>query len=138
MKKVRVSEATGIVLDYLVAKCEGYWATIKSGGIVYTHPDGNWHSEENWSPSSKWVQGGPIIEREVYKVFRNVGNSWTAMIKKKEPYFSPTYQLDILVDKFISKSGPTALVASLRCYVYSKLGEEVEVPDELLGGRLNG
>ena len=29
-------------------------------------------------------------------------------------------------------SGPTPLVAAMRCYVASKLGDEVEVPDELL------
>jgi hypothetical protein len=27
--------------------------------------------------------------------------------------------------------GPTPLVAAMRCYVASKLGDEVEVPDEL-------
>jgi hypothetical protein len=28
--------------------------------------------------------------------------------------------------------GPTPLIAAMRCYVASKLGDEVEVPDELL------
>ena len=27
--------------------------------------------------------------------------------------------------------GPTPLIAAMRCYVASKLGDEVEVPDEL-------
>jgi hypothetical protein len=27
--------------------------------------------------------------------------------------------------------GPTPLIAAMRCYVISKLGDEVEVPDEL-------
>ena len=29
------------------------------------------------------------------------------------------------------RNGPTPLIAAMRCYVISKLGEEVEVPDEL-------
>jgi len=28
--------------------------------------------------------------------------------------------------------GPTPLIAAMRCYVASKLGEEVEAPEELL------
>lgn len=28
--------------------------------------------------------------------------------------------------------GPTPLIAAMRCFVASKLGDEVEVPDELL------
>ena len=28
-------------------------------------------------------------------------------------------------------AGPTPLIAAMRCYVVSKLGEEVEVPDAL-------
>lgn len=129
MKKVRVSEATGIVLDYLVVKSKGW---LDGPGELEDISD--WFRLLGIAYSTDWSQGGPIIEREIYKVFRNVGNLWTAMIKQKEPYFSPTYQSDILVDKIIHKSGPTALVASLRCYVYSKLGDEVEVPDELLEG----
>lgn len=28
--------------------------------------------------------------------------------------------------------GPTPLIAAMRCYVASKLGDEVEIPEELL------
>jgi len=27
--------------------------------------------------------------------------------------------------------GPTPLIAAMRCYVLSKLGEEIEIPEEL-------
>lgn len=33
---------------------------------------------------------------------------------------------------FFRSYGPTLLIAAMRCYVASKLGDEVEVPDELL------
>ncbi len=33
---------------------------------------------------------------------------------------------------FFTSYGSTPLIAAMRCYVASKLGEEVEVPDELI------
>ena len=32
----------------------------------------------------------------------------------------------------IKYSGPTPLIAAMRCYVASKLGDEVDVPEELV------
>lgn len=29
--------------------------------------------------------------------------------------------------------GPTPLIAAMRCYVASKLGDEVDIPEELIG-----
>lgn len=68
--------------------------------------------------SADWSQGGPIIEREKIGV-RYIGHSiegeiWDASINDEEI------------------EGPTPLVAAMRCYVASKLGEEVDVPEELL------
>jgi Protein of unknown function (DUF2591) len=82
--------------------------------------------------SSEWAQGGPIIEREMHKLFRNVGGTWTAQIKYRIPYYSPTYDADIGADAYVSKAGDTPLIAAMRCYVSSKLGDEVEIPEELL------
>jgi hypothetical protein len=108
LRKFKVSEASGVVLDWMVAKCE-YGATknIPTGFPAF---------------SEDWSQGGPIIEREKMTVGTCVGDTqWAADI----------YQgagLDIKA----SRVGPTPLIAAMRCYVASKLGEEVEVPEELL------
>jgi hypothetical protein len=32
--------------------------------------------------------------------------------------------------------GPTPLIAAMRCYIASKMGDEVKVPDELLQGEM--
>jgi hypothetical protein len=61
-----------------------------------------------------WAQGGPIIEREKMTL-EWTGEDWMAYIRHDEEYF-----------------GPTPLIAAMRCFVASKLGDEVEVPDELL------
>jgi hypothetical protein len=66
-------------------------------------------------PTISWAQGGPIIEREGITVRRYTDALWDASIGR----------LDYVAD------GPTPLVAAMRCYVISKLGDEVEVPDEL-------
>jgi len=34
-------------------------------------------------------------------------------------------------DDAFEQDGPTPLIAAMRCYVASKLGEEVDVPEEL-------
>jgi hypothetical protein len=61
----------------------------------------------------KWEHGGPIIERERIDLSR-AGGGWWALI-------APS----------IIISGDTPLIAAMRCYVASKLGDEIEIPEEL-------
>ena len=115
---MKTSELTGIALDWAVAKC---------GDIeLYSGPkDSNPAYKANWvrrkygdlfQPSTDWAQGGPIIEREGITIDREtLANLWLAC----------TYGTRI------ARSGPTPLIAAMRCYVASKLGDEVEIPQEL-------
>ena len=120
MKKVKVSEASGVVLDWMVAKCEGYTATLKPTEVVYTHPDGTWHHNRNWNPSGNWTQGGPIIERE------SIDIEW-------DPNGKPVVRAQTWVNKVLYQVyGPTPLIAAMRCLVVSKCGLEVEVPEQLV------
>lgn len=85
---------------------------------VYRTCDG-WplaRSQEIWNPSSNWVQGGPIIEREGISWHCGNKTSWHAYGYGSSENFS----------------GPTPLIAAMRCYVASKLGDEVDIPEELL------
>lgn len=130
--KIKVSAASGTVLDWMVAKCwyadrrveltEG-----KTGVRVLRDPtyDGSAHS--HWFvffASTSPEQAYPIIEREEIGTKRRApcmkGEEWEAMgsITAK----GAGYRHAI---------GPTPLIAAMRCYVTAKLGEEVEVPDEL-------
>lgn len=62
-----------------------------------------------------WAQGGPIIEREAISLTQfSDYPKWTA----KHPE-------SLCID------GPTPLIAAMRCYVASELGDEVDVPEEL-------
>jgi hypothetical protein len=68
---------------------------------------------DGYSPSTNWAQGGPIIEREGITLTHQQ-TQWAAQ-----------------TDDDVFAYGPTPLIAAMRCYVASKLGDEVDVPEEL-------
>ena len=122
--KIKTSEAKDKVLDYLVAKCEGYTDLHKIAGRMPHEPQfGIWPPRKEYgavdlwelSFSTDWAQGGPIIEREKIALSYDTGRfGWVASFYDGDDVF-----------------GGTPLIAAMRCYVASKLGDEVEVPDGL-------
>ncbi len=104
--KIKTSELTGAALDWAVAECEGrdFPSADAFCGI--------------FTPSTDWAQGGPIIDREriSHRVDTRGGRS-VAFLDGG----SVTGRM----------TGPTPLIAAMRCYVASKLGHEVEIPEEL-------
>ncbi len=68
-------------------------------------------------PSQNWSQAGPLLEEEGIRTHRSHTGEWWAA-----PEANPSRPV----------AGPTLLYAAMRCFVISKLGEHVEVPDELL------
>jgi len=119
---MKTHELTGAMLDWAVAKCEG----IELVGGYYNRllVDGRMSRGQEmlviFKPSTDWAQGGPIIEREGIELFRN---------NEKSYWFTSRARNQI-------GTGPTPLVAAMRCYVASKLGDEIEVPEELLQGEM--
>lgn len=104
--KIKTSEATLIQLNYLVARCEGtehLFAGHEVGRLHYT---------------TDWAQGGPIIEREHISIeatrVGGLGDRWMA---------SDTGDCTEFAD--------APLIAAMRCFVASRLGDEVEIPEEL-------
>ena len=108
--KLKTSELQGAALDWAVAKCEGY------------NPD---HNPTDLYFSTDWELVGPIIEREWLDV-----TPWPN--ESDEVLRWQCKQHD--TTNGCTQYGPTPLVAAMRCYVASQLGDEVEVPDELLQG----
>ena len=132
---MKTNELIGVALDWAVAKCEqaaGRHIREGYGGSLLVVDANDFGAPANYA--TDWAQGGPIIERELFKIFRNVGGRFTAQIKKRVPYYSPTYDADIGRDEVISVAGDTPLIAAMRCYVASKLGDTVEIPIELTKG----
>lgn len=121
--KIKTSELTGLALDWAITLIEDSdalkygtkdWREQRTTKVVngeYVH---RYHQS--------WAQGGPIIERERISIapYVTLAHPWDARIyaPDEEPW---------------QAAGPTPLIAAMRCYVASKLGDEVEVPDELAG-----
>jgi hypothetical protein len=107
--KVKTTELTRAALNWAVAKCEG---------MVPNTPFIASNKEYTFKPSTDWAQGGPIIEREGISVATDDVEPWCGFIEDDEI-------------NTLFFSGPTPLIAAMRCYVASKLGDEIEVPNEL-------
>ena len=118
--KLKTTELQGAALDWAVARCEGLEVYPEDGLVCLVGQpfDTYW---KYWNSTIDWAQGGPIIERDIAKVERFSDALWEATAYTKDA-------------QDIVQSGPTPLIAAMRCYVASKLGDEVEVPNELEGG----
>jgi hypothetical protein len=108
---MKTNELTGAALDWAVAKCEGMLAEPWL-----------WGDEQEvlmrYKFSTDWAQGGPIIDREKIcpcPSSHAVGSPWSATD----------------LTGHITRFGPTPLIAAMRCYVASKLGDDVDVPSAL-------
>lgn len=125
--KVQVSEASGPVLCYLVCMVE--MSHLVWGETIGLHAHSNQiivpelPEPACYSPFMDWAQGGPILTRE--HISRTIDHSglWIA-------YWTDGYT-DGDEGKKWMQCDRSELVAGLRCFVVSKLGNEVEVPDEL-------
>jgi hypothetical protein len=123
---LRVSNATPLQLDWLVAKCEGKNGVLHDDGItrciVIAAASGVYKG--TFKPTVNWSLGGPILSEA--RISRTIDHSglWVA-------YWTDGYG-EGDDDKKWMQCDRSELVAGLRCYVVSKLGGEVEVPEELL------
>ncbi|MCQ0032562.1 phage protein NinX family protein [Burkholderia glumae] len=143
---MKVSELSGALLDYWVARCEmegqlsGHELRRKAEGvclIVDLSDDqvvgyicegirGRYRARKDWNlvngewcyqPSSDWAFGGPIIERERFNLIPSCGDAGS--------WFARDVSRDVAIWHF----GPTVLVAAMRVFVASRFG--TEVPDEV-------
>lgn len=122
MKQIKVSDADGRVLDWLVAKCEG-----NSFAGDYPHLLASGFRPPRYS--TDWSQGGPIMDRELIDTYYDIhwkydpadpednGERWFA---------SPAGDSDM-----VGVYGATRLIAGMRLHVIRKLGETAEIPEEL-------
>lgn len=69
---------------------------------------------DGYSPTTDWAQGGPIIEAEgIY--YEPLGTEFLAHKDGTD----------------VEAVGPTPLIAAMRCYCCAKLGDEIDIPEEL-------
>jgi hypothetical protein len=111
--KVKASELQGEALDRAVAKCEGIEVRQVEGVLV--DPLGL-----QFSPSIDWSYGGMVIERERIA-------TWFERYEDEDAGLPCWFAAKYGEREY---PGPTLLIAGMRCYVASKLGDEVEVPEK--------
>jgi hypothetical protein len=131
--KIKTSEATELQLDWLVAKCLDGKVSItdeRGGWLVVFQPrtrgatgGGSPFPPMFFNPSTNWAQGAPILSRE--RISRTIDHSglWIA-------YWSDGYT-EGDEGKQHMQCDRSELVAGLRCVVALKLGDEIEIPEEL-------
>lgn len=117
---VNTTELIGPSLDWAVEEALGYgnrylefWNIGGDKRFIYC--------QVGHSPSTSWDQGGPIIDREYIGVYpsQSISGTWASR-PNHAMYFNQAHSY-----------GPTPLIAAMRCFVTSKLGETVNVPVEL-------
>ena len=124
---MKTSELTGAALDWAVAMASGREVKLTLRSYLGDNPgpeflalewEHDWQELNAYCPSTDWAQGGPIIEREKIVVIppHDDIEDWEA--------YHPTRSHN-------EEYGPTPLIAAMRCYVASKMGDEVDIPKEL-------
>jgi len=111
---MKTAHLTGPALDWAVCEAESLNAfgfEVREGKLWTLCSD-----REYWKSdfSSNWAQGGPIIQRKKIGVSFESVELWEAWAYDG-----------------VTGTGPTPLVAAMRCYVASVLGDTVDIPEEL-------
>lgn len=116
---MKVSELQGAELDYWVAKADG----VQLMPQMPPRMADCWDRDEcdwcTYSPSTEWMQGGPIIERDRISVLAQVTMYSGVAINRVDR----TWEAEVGDQPRVA--GPTPLIAAMRAYVARKFGPEV-------------
>ncbi|OKP02214.1 phage protein NinX family protein [Xenorhabdus eapokensis] len=118
--KIKTSALTGRALDWAVAKADARGVKINELGYVFVNDN---RSIGVYSPSADWAKCGQLIEKHYIELnFNSVNEEWSAYIFSFE-------ELESVIE-----DGESPTIAICRAVVAAKLGDEVEIPDELVEG----
>jgi hypothetical protein len=133
--KIKTSELQGAALDWAVAQAMGKTIYRSKSGKWMTANYGDFnprHGTPWFVPSTDWAQGGPIIEREKLGVWWATHYVDADGVEYGNHWYCETGCTDDNYDSQHIATGPTPLIAAMRCYVASKMGDEIELPEELI------
>ncbi|WP_258087316.1 DUF2591 domain-containing protein [Xenorhabdus bovienii] len=127
--KIKTSELTGRALDWAVARAIGATEEIMPSGNTWLKPNDDWYVSNrdtyNFEPSTDWEQCGELIDKYLDDVtyMGRKDNHWVASVRA------------LTVDDFSifkTQTGDTPQIAICRAVVAAQLGDEVDIPDELV------
>lgn len=133
--KIKTADLIGPALDWAVATIEGYGGLRRNPhafdqSLIMNRGDGQCVLFSSLNYHTDWSQGGPLLERE------NIGlekhrldgpYQWAAC-----DWHPVVVQGHTCLERSKYVYGPTPLIAAMRCIVAATLGDEVDVPDELV------
>lgn len=138
---MKTSELTGAALVWAIATCEGYTDLHKIEGrwphephLAMMPPRREYGAMELWEIGSDcdWRFFGPIIEREKLSVWWATHFVDAEGVEYGKHWYCETGCTDENANEtYCNATGPTPLIAAMRCYVASKLGDTIDVPEEL-------
>lgn len=135
--KIKTADLIGLALDWAVSVADGLRPVMRHDYMRTKAAANNYKGDLAWhlevtpnepitvdeagvthvlrAYSEQWSKGGPIIEREKIAVDWD-HDCWNASTDEHPAYYSAA----------------TPLIAAMRCFVASRLGDEVDIPEELL------
>jgi len=126
--KVKTSELSGVQLDYAVA-----WSVDWGQPVLHITSGGSFVELMGvvFSPTTNWSQCGPLIEQ--FKLTLYLHTEYE--INGEGVY--DVYEAGCSADWFVDASTPDPVstdpkIAICRAVVAAKLGDEVDIPDELM------
>ena len=123
---MKTNELSGAALDWAVASIEKLPTDLLlwEQGLPVVKRNFLGHTDTlRCEFSANWAQGGPIIERESLSL-----ECWRQGADENTAWAATRYDQPAISEAY----GPTPLIAAMRCYVASVLGDEVEIPATLL------
>lgn len=140
MVEMNVSELSGVALDWAVAEAVGLKTVVCSPGQYRHDIKGGIHCSTSYgchfgapslfgidpneySPSTDWSQGGPLIEKHNLSLLPQIGGAYYA--QWAVPNMDDYEEAELVA--------PSALLAICRAVVSKELGQAVQIPAELSG-----
>ena len=120
---MKAHELTGTALDWAVAHC------VEWSKKFPIFVDGAPASKGNYS--TDWSLAGEIIDREDIAMSSKPDGLWAAYAPKGTRLVQHGGRAVEVFNWTFKQEGYTPLIAAMRCYVASKLGDEIELPEEL-------
>ena len=154
--KVKTADLTDIALDWVVTVADGLRPTMRHDYMRAKAVANNYKGDLAWhlevtpnepitvdeagvthmlrAYSEQWYQGGPIIEREGINLSVDYQDDWLTTDMVQIGWKANLWNNSVPgTAGFLQWAyGPTPLVAAMRCFVASRFGDEVDIPEELL------
>lgn len=138
--QVKTSALIDLPLDYAVSKAlkrnprNDVDPHPCSSPLWYEHTNLGWRLIQSYS--TNWSHAGLIIDSEDIDIIGAWDNveTWPSVYTLQRTTFSAgiSYSVELGHKYTFQQDGPTKLIAAMRCFVLSQLGEYVDIPEEII------